>query len=272
MSHEHRWENAGANRVICSERGCSETPQSVIATLTAEQAQKEIEKRHMEPHVTDIDKLLAEPIKRVQQEHPDGCVVACYAMLTQQSFAEAMGEFVDARMWRENHRGLSSMWCVQRLTERGWWSQQYYPTHGHFSDEEDREQFKRSPWPPNPWAPYHLVCVTNPNGFHSVVMLADGGVLDPFTSETRRLSDYASVMEVIGLRPPDNNWKPLIAHIDRLALELEAARKVVAEQIFKGKSRHRCLLCNGAWLPNGPTQHYEPCPVAAYDRVMEKQR
>ena len=36
MSHEHRWENAGANRVICSDRGCSETPQSTIATLTAE--------------------------------------------------------------------------------------------------------------------------------------------------------------------------------------------------------------------------------------------
>ena len=36
MSHEHKWENEGANRVICSERGCSETPQSTIATLTAE--------------------------------------------------------------------------------------------------------------------------------------------------------------------------------------------------------------------------------------------
>ena len=36
MSHEHKWENAGANRIICAERGCSETPWSVIATLTAE--------------------------------------------------------------------------------------------------------------------------------------------------------------------------------------------------------------------------------------------
>ena len=39
MSHEHKWENAGANRIICSERGCSETPWAVIIALTAERAQ-----------------------------------------------------------------------------------------------------------------------------------------------------------------------------------------------------------------------------------------
>jgi hypothetical protein len=139
----------------------------------------------------------------VQQDHPDGCVVACFAMLTEQTFAEAMAEFVEARMWREDHRGLNSMWCIQRLTERGWWSQQYYPNHGHFHDDElGNDHFKRDPWPPKPWARYHLVCVQNANGFHSVVMLADGSVLDPWTDEPRRIDDYPKVMEVIGLLPP----------------------------------------------------------------------
>jgi hypothetical protein len=165
-------------------------------------------------------------ITRVQQEHPDGCVVACYAMLTRQSFAAAFAEFVEAKMWRESHHGLSSSWAVQRLTERGWWSQQYYPMRGHFSDEDDRDQFKRSPWPPEPWAAYHLVCVTNANGFHSVVMLADGTVLDPFIDAPRHIRDYSGVMEVIGLLPPPTAWRPLLATIDagrRRIAELEAA-------------------------------------------------
>lgn len=228
--------------------------------------------------VKPLSQLIEEgraPIQRVRQEHPDGCVVACYAMLTHQTFAEAMAEFVEARMWREDNRGLSSMWCVQRLTERGWWSQQYYPVHGHFSDEGDRDRFKRAPWPPKPWAPYHLVCVTMPNGFHSVVMLADGTVLDPFVDGPGRLEDYEKVLEVIGLLPPE------------IEARLEGARATL-NQAYRERNELAASVAPwfDAWVGRDPAEpdwpvlylqlptgqvsyHFAPSDAALLDGVRE---
>lgn len=63
----------------------------------------------------------------------------------------------------------------------------------------------------------------------------------------------------------------LVMPLTALSSELEAARKVVATQTFKGK-RYRCMVCNGTWEPEAEPQHFKLCPVDEYLRVMEEQR
>lgn len=64
--------------------------------------------------------------------------------------------------------------------------------------EEIYAERGRKPWPPEPWALAHL-CTVETSQYHCVVMLRDGTVLDPATSDPKRLSDYKSVAQVWGL-------------------------------------------------------------------------
>jgi hypothetical protein len=60
----------------------------------------------------------------------------------------------------------------------------------------------RDPYPPEPFAPLHLVSVkVSPASpvYHSVIWLRDGTVLDPLTPEPKRLSDYHHIGGIDGL-------------------------------------------------------------------------
>ena len=92
-------------------------------------------------------------------------------------------------------KGITYLDVSQMLHEGGYWGQLRYKWYFHNK--------QREVWPPEPWAPLHYceVVVNNGSGgSHAVVMLEDGSVLDPLTTETRRLSDYEKVNLVIGLR------------------------------------------------------------------------
>lgn len=130
-------------------------------------------------------------MKRVQQEHPDGCGRAVLAMLTGVSYAEVDRQIVV----RDGDRSLE-LWQQERfLMERGWF---------------ERVMLKATEapggvWPPAPFAPLHLamVCAGGGSQAHSVVMLADGVVLDPNAAHERRLTDWPIVNVVVGLVPPE---------------------------------------------------------------------
>lgn len=137
-------------------------------------------------------------VQWVGQEDPSGCVVACFAMITGQTYAEAFAEL--QHMWRD---GVPFLGVESILGDRGWYYRRMSINRMHNSEAPGNWQ--RDPWPPVPFAPLHLCNVTVAGGtgaFHGVVMLADGTILDPLTPEPRRLSDYAKVTEVVGLLPP----------------------------------------------------------------------
>lgn len=65
-----------------------------------------------------------------------------------------------------------------------------------------RTRFKNSggPWPPEPFAPVHIVQVEQPSGsYHFVVMLADGTVLDPLGDEPTSLDAWPRIVNVLGV-------------------------------------------------------------------------
>lgn len=78
------------------------------------------------------------------------------------------------------------------LAERGWFHQRRYKAWA-----------ADSAWPPEPFAPIHYACVTQPsNNYHLVVMLEDGTVLDPMREGEFTLADWSEVSNVCGLLPP----------------------------------------------------------------------
>ena len=63
---------------------------------------------------------------------------------------------------------------------------------------------------------------------------------------------------------PWRDWNALLS-------ELEAARKVVAKQIWHGGTASHCACCEADWLLGDPPRHYDGCEVAEYLRVIEEQ-
>lgn len=66
------------------------------------------------------------------------------------------------------------------------------------TQNEERNK-PREPWPAEPWTDVHIVEVENSVMYHFVVMLKDGTILDPLTSEKKMLSDYKRVTQMIGV-------------------------------------------------------------------------
>ncbi len=141
-------------------------------------------------------------IKHVLQEDPMGCLVATFAMvlgITYEQAAEKMGGRP-----RYGHTYYCDMW-EQNLFDNGWAVQRRWCV-------TQPGNKKREVWPPLPWADLHE-CEVQTSMIHSVLMLRDGTVLDPLTTEPRRLSDYERVYSVAALYP-----------IDRLRAEAAAAK------------------------------------------------
>lgn len=127
-------------------------------------------------------------IRWVSQEEGLGCAVACLAMLLG-------GTYWDARSLVpafDPAAGLCSSDVLRVLGEYGWAYASKFP---HYSPEgRDRRV-----WPVRPFAPVHL-CATRVGGWHAVLMLGDGAVLDPLVHPAahRTLAGY-EVLEIHGL-------------------------------------------------------------------------
>jgi hypothetical protein len=125
-------------------------------------------------------------VRWVRQEEHMGCIVACIAMVTGQTYAEARAAFAPDRDFAV--QGGSPVFDVDwQLAKAGFATARVWKSWHAKPDE---------PWQP-PFVPGHVHVVqvdTHPKaGAHSVVLLPDGTVLDPDTPTPRRISDYRAV-------------------------------------------------------------------------------
>jgi hypothetical protein len=126
----------------------------------------------------------------VRQEDPWGCTVAALAMVLGTNYAELKAEIQRDHPDRDfQERGINYMDADQILTAKGYATARVF----RYFVSKPREE-----WPPAPFGAVHLceVRVTPTSPGHTVVMLADGSVLDPLTDEPRRLTDYDQVSNV----------------------------------------------------------------------------
>lgn len=124
---------------------------------------------------------LAPPITihRVEQQDSNGCVLACIAMVTGQSYEE-----VKAGFDRIDAAGISEFRLRAYLAECGYAAAIKYP---HYSPlNVDREI-----WPPKPFGKVHIVFTGN----HAIVMLRNGTVYDPAPGhdKPRHIKDYRDI-------------------------------------------------------------------------------
>lgn len=147
----------------------------------------------------------------VLQQHENGCGVAVFAMLTDRTWDEAAefmrftGDPVPFAMLRAHLQNDGAF--VRAICK---------------PDEGDE-------WPPRPFAPRHMACVTQPSGGgHYLAVEKDGTVLDPLRDGRYQLSDWKVVHEVCGVlrfRLPvstrsDNSLVRLVEEVnERLAQE-----------------------------------------------------
>jgi hypothetical protein len=111
-------------------------------------------------------------------------------MILDRTYAEVKAEILAVHPERDfSARGINYMDADQLLAAWG------YATARLFRYYVSRP---REVWPPEPFGAVHLCevqCAAESAG-HSVVLLADGSVLDPLTPEPRRLTDYYQVHNV----------------------------------------------------------------------------
>jgi hypothetical protein len=125
------------------------------------------------------------PLNYIAQEHEHGCGVAVVAMLTRRTFEQA------ADLLHFSGLALQPWEIENALMRDGWFMRK----------AQLPQDVGQAAWPPKPFAEVHYAMVTSPPGSgHAVVMLENGGVLDPFDETRHSLAVYYAVHHVIGLR------------------------------------------------------------------------
>ena len=129
-------------------------------------------------------------IEYVAQPNDYGCAIACCAMVLGKTYEET-----EAALAARGHKGGAIYECIweQFMHEHG-----FALTRKYYNDSI--RGVPRDEWPPKPWAPVHIALLQATAGFHAVVMLADGTVLDPFDRSRTTLHhpDYKKVDFVMG--------------------------------------------------------------------------
>lgn len=124
----------------------------------------------------------------VNSKHPNGCGPACFAMLCDVSYADAIAYFP---MINFNRNGLTYLFAITALMDLG------FAIRGVNSRDYCGRPTK--PWPPAPFADRHLCVVSWPGRNHMVVMDNAGVVLDPNKPRPAKLCDYMNIVSVTGL-------------------------------------------------------------------------
>lgn len=144
-------------------------------------------------------------VRHLLQKHARGCGVAALAMLTGHDYDD-IARWVGAENLDE--RGIYLHDLDFYLFEHGYALQRRFLFGGYTARRQT------TPWPPKPFADVHLcevqVAESSPV-HHFVVMLDHGAVLDPLTTEPRRLDSYHQVLNVAGVyRVDDSRFDPAI--------------------------------------------------------------
>jgi outer membrane murein-binding lipoprotein Lpp len=120
-----------------------------------------------------------------------------------------------------SHSYYCDVWD-QTISENGWAVQRKWGTMQPGNQ-------KRDPWPLAPWADLHE-CEVKTSMIHSVLLLANGTVMDPLTTEPKRLSDYSEVLSMAALYPVD----ALRAQLATARADAERARAENVDAIVNG--------------------------------------
>lgn len=124
-------------------------------------------------------------MKRIPQEHPRGCAIACAAMVSNRTYRDVVS-FLDPALVEG---GLSCLVLQELLHVLG-------VPHFLMYRFNQLTQKQRDPWPFF-FAPTHIVCV----GGHTVVY-EKGTILDPDRIIPLPLESYGIPSWIVGIRPP----------------------------------------------------------------------
>lgn len=130
-------------------------------------------------------------IKYVKAESDTGCIVACLAMVTGQTYKKVLKGLQE--YWNiEGHlNGVNDETFEAYLAARGYAVQ--YINHDYIPEER-----LLKPWPIKPFAPVHI-CDVYAEDMHGVVMLNDGRIYDPHNKRIRSLNEYSRVYSIAGI-------------------------------------------------------------------------
>lgn len=130
-------------------------------------------------------------IRWVEQRGETDCVIACLAMVTETPYDEVLKEF--SAYWDiYKEEGVGDNAFYQYLSEKGYLVQTFKRVY-------EPTQTPRTPWPPPPFAPVHVLGVDYMGDEHGVVMDADGIIFDPYNENKIGVYDYETVYEIVGI-------------------------------------------------------------------------
>ncbi len=168
-----------------------------------------------------LRRLLADATPmHIRQQDENGCMVACLAMVTGQTYEQVRDDALAMGKTLGTGGGLIEHDLISYLTDRGYAVGRKYKWFGM--------NVQRDKWPADPFAPVHI-CAVNGPGRHGVVLLADGRVFDPMFDEPRQFSDYADVAYMLGVWNVSHRSSALL---DRLEQVEQALQTMVDE--FEG--------------------------------------
>ena len=131
------------------------------------------------------------PITFVPQRGETDCVIACLAMVTGKPYDEVLEEF--AGYWKDNsEEGVGDNAFYQYLGQHGYLVQTFKRLY-------EPSQTPRTPWPPAPFAPIHVLGVDYMGDEHGIVMDKDGLIHDPYNEGITGLFEYPIVYEIVGI-------------------------------------------------------------------------
>jgi hypothetical protein len=140
----------------------------------------------------------------VRQEDAYGCGIASCAMLIGCTYAEAKAWFLAQEGELAAGAAPRGEDFFQRSGICHYDVEDFLGAHGYAVVRRFRYSrgCVRLEWPPAPFGPAHHCEVVAPSGYgHSVVMLADGTVLDPNDPRPKRLTDWGQVNNVAAVFP-----------------------------------------------------------------------
>lgn len=127
----------------------------------------------------------------VPQREETDCVIACLAMVTGKTYDEVLEEF--AEYWEEcSEEGVGDNAFYQYLGQHGYLVQT-------FKHHYEPSRTQRTPWPPAPFAPVHVLGVDYMGDEHGIVMDKDGLIFDPYNDKITGLFEYPIVYEIVGI-------------------------------------------------------------------------
>lgn len=148
-------------------------------------------------------------IEWVRQEEPWGCIVATSAMILGITYQEARAELISAPIHEEppdfQTSGVSQIHQQWIFGQHGFYERiEYIGWHATRGQNGEWITKPNDRWPIEPFAPIHYAQVQQgaTGNAHSVVMLANGVVLDPMRPGEYKLTDWPSVNHIVGLVRP----------------------------------------------------------------------